>query len=204
MKLWDAARNFSELIALNRKFLSGQISEAPYHGGPIDEETIPLRPSLLKLHNFGLITISSQPYYYWVDQSDNGWAEIQQNPYLSFFMSGRDVPYLEFFEKLKERVDIVVYAQELPLFRVLPGSHGAHVVIRDRTANAEEDLEAAEWELGESICVNEDVSEQFDWLCRKVEKPVYFDVAAREFGPPIDLQRVIEEVAIASGLPQMY
>ncbi|PVH69952.1 hypothetical protein DL98DRAFT_598235 [Cadophora sp. DSE1049] len=36
-------------------------------------------------------------------------------------MSGKDVPYLEFFKKLKERADIVVAAQELCPFLIVDG-----------------------------------------------------------------------------------
>ena len=203
MKFWEAAEDFSQLLGLNRKFLSGQIPGAPYHRGPIDKETNPLLFDLLKLHDFGLLTTRSQPYRYEVIPSDKEWTEVQQNPYVSFAMPGQDTLYLEFFEKLRERADIVVFAAELCPYRVVDGSHGAHVAIRVRTANTKEDLEASEWRLGESTCVDKDMSGQFDWLYRKVEKLVYFDVAAREFGPPVDLLGVIEDVALTSGLTRM-
>jgi hypothetical protein len=59
-------------------------------------------------------------------------------------MLGQDTLYLEFFEKLRERADIVVFAAELCLYRVVDGSYSTHVAIRVRTTNTKEDLEALE------------------------------------------------------------
>ncbi|KAK0514279.1 hypothetical protein JMJ35_002896 [Cladonia borealis] len=61
-KLWRAAKDFSDLCALNRKFILSEIPCTPYHLGPLDDETIPLMKSLLKLHDLRLLTDSSQPY----------------------------------------------------------------------------------------------------------------------------------------------
>ena len=69
--------NFSDLITLNRKFLLGQIPETLYYCGQIDEETIPLVPGLLKLHDFGLFTIGSQPYDHEINKNGNKLREWQ-------------------------------------------------------------------------------------------------------------------------------
>jgi hypothetical protein len=105
-KLWRAAENLSHLCELNRKFLLGGIPETPYHGGPIDPETIPLVESLLKLHDFQLVTESSQPYEHSAFKLREEWAERQQRPFVSFIMPrehGRS-----FFEMLKKRPELVV------------------------------------------------------------------------------------------------
>ncbi|KAH7418732.1 hypothetical protein BKA64DRAFT_763361 [Cadophora sp. MPI-SDFR-AT-0126] len=180
---WRTAKNFSDLITLDRKFLLGQIPETPYHHGQIFEETIPLVPGLLKLHDFGLFTIDSQPSGCGVDK--------------------RDIAYLEFFEKLKERADIVVHAQELCPFRIVEGSHDRHVVTRERKANNKKDLETTEWKPLGSVCSNRSmaflVSKYFPAM--KQDKPVYFDVAAYRWGVQLDVLKVIEEVMIGLGWP---
>jgi hypothetical protein len=65
-------------------------------------------------------------------------------PLFSFIMSGKDIPYLEFFKKLKERADIVVAAQVFCPFRTVDSSHGLYNVTRVRTADNDKDLETAE------------------------------------------------------------
>jgi hypothetical protein len=185
----------------------GQIPITPYHCGPVDEETIPLVPGLLKLHEFALLTIGSQPYEQSVYESGKNWSEYQQRPFIIFIMPGKNALSLEFFERLKKRADIVVSAQELCPFKIVDGSHDPHVVSRMRVAVTVKDLETAEWEVSTSICYDGDRSYN-DLFCvdvMKSEKPVIFDVAASEWGVQLDLLGVIEGVAIDCGLlPRIF
>lgn len=121
-------------------------------------------------------------------------------------MPGKDVPYMDFFKRLKERADIVVSAEELCPFTIVNGSHDPHDVTRERNSDTEKDLEDAEWKTYTGVCSGEDMSELvLDALAvMKLVKPVCFDVAAREWGIQLDLLRVIEEVAIGCGLPRIY
>lgn len=59
-------------------------------------------------------------------------------------MSGKDVLYLDFFKKLKEKADIIVTAQELCPFRIVDSSYSLYNVTRVRTANNNKDLKIAE------------------------------------------------------------
>jgi hypothetical protein len=183
----------------------GQIPETPYHRGQIDEETIPLVPGLLKLHDFGLFTIGSQPYDHEVDKNGNKLREWQQKPCISFIVSGKDVSYLEFFKKLKERADIVVAAQELCPFRIVDGSHGLHNVTRVRTADNNEDLEIAQWKCYGGVCSNNDMSFLVSKYFPAMEqgKPAFFDVAVSEWGVQLDVLDVIEEVVSGLDRPLM-
>jgi hypothetical protein len=202
-KLWRTAKDFSALISLSQKYLSGKIPYSPYHPGPIDEETIPLLPGLLKLHDFGLFTFSSQPYKHSVYESGEEWTEDQQRPFVSFIMPGKDGLSLEFFKRLKERADVVVYAQELCPFKMVDSSHDPHDVSRKRIADTVKDLETAEWEVSISVCSSADVSDSGDLYlpdAMKLVKPVLFDVAASEWGVQLDLLGVIEGVAVDCGL----
>jgi hypothetical protein len=120
-------------------------------------------------------------------------------------MLGKDVPYLEFFKKLKERADIVVAAQELCPFRIVDGSYGLHNVTRVRTADNNKDLEITEWKCHGSVCSNNDklylVSEYFPAMVQG--KPVFFDVAVSEWGVQLDVLDVIGEVISGLDRPLM-
>ena len=113
---------------------------------------------------------------------------------------------MDFFERLKERADIVVSAEELCPFTIVNGSHDPHDVSRKRNSDTEKDLEDAEWKAGVGVCLGADPSEFVldRFAVMKLVKPVWFDVAAREWGVQLDLLRVIEEVAIGCGLPRTY
>jgi len=121
-------------------------------------------------------------------------------------MPRENVPYMDFFKRLKERADIVVSAEELCPFTIVNGSHDPHDVTRERNSDTEKDLEDAEWKADIGVCLGEDTSEfvSDNFGVMKLVKPVCFDVAAREWRVQLDLLRVIEEVAISCGLPRTY
>jgi len=97
-------------------------------------------------------------------------------------VSGKDVSYLEFFKKLKERADIVVAAQELCPFRIVDSSHSLHNVTHVRTADNNKDLEIAQWKCYGGVCSNNDRSFLVSKYFPAIEqgKPVFFNVAVSE------------------------
>ena len=193
-------------MVLNQKFLLGEIPETPYHGGKIDDETIPLVESLLRIHDFQLLTDCSQPYEYQRPYKfSDGWAEYEQRPYVSFTMPGLHGRSLEFFASLKHRPEIMVHACKLDPFRVLPGSDDEVTVTRRRMAKTAESLSSTEWVGLTWALRNFDISDE-DYYCldalRRAD-PVVFMVAAREWGVCLDLLGIIEEVAIECDLPRV-
>lgn len=63
---------FTALLELNKKFLQGSITSSPYYYGSIEEETLSLIPSLLKLYKQQIFTWSSQPYLRERKRGDKG------------------------------------------------------------------------------------------------------------------------------------
>jgi hypothetical protein len=203
--VWKTTKDFSDLINLNRRYLSRQIPNAPYYG-PIDDETVPLLPGLLKLNDFGLFTTGSHPYGHGVRESDEKQSEWEQRPHITFIMPDRNGLSLKFFKRLKERADVVVSAEEYFPFNIVDGSHGPHTICRQRTADMVKDLETAKWASFTAVCSSSNMSLENDLLSldgMKSVKPISFDVAASEWGVPLDLLGVIEEVAIDCGLPRI-
>ncbi len=155
-----------------------------------------------------MLTINGKPYVRDVYKEDEKWVEVQQRPYVTFIMDGLS---MEFFEGLKKRSDIVVYAAELCPYKKVAGSHKDHVVCRERIANKFEDLKTAEWKAFTGVCSDGDISDE-DLFCSnamKRAKPVIFDVAASEWDPltqrgvALDLPGMIEEVAIECDLSRL-
>jgi hypothetical protein len=117
-------------------------------------------------------------------------------------MPDKDGLSLEFFKRLKERADVVVFAEELCPFKIVDDSHDLHVVSRRRIADKVKDLETAEWgEDFTSVCSGADMSTDL-YLpdAMKSVKPVFFNVAASEWSVPLGLLGVIEGVAVDCGL----
>jgi hypothetical protein len=135
---WRTAKSFSDLCVLNRKFLRGEIEETPYHCGPIVEETIPLVESLLRLHDFQMLTHNSQPYTdAYPSLFEGKWYQGKQRPYVSFVVPRKHAVSL--FRKLKERQEVVVMASDI-YGKVLKDSHKMVTVTRERVADTAEDI----------------------------------------------------------------
>ena len=60
-QMWSNASAWEELLNLNRRYLKGEIDISASCNHPIDAETSQILPGLLRLTDFGLLTISSQP-----------------------------------------------------------------------------------------------------------------------------------------------
>ncbi|RMZ23527.1 hypothetical protein D0859_12442 [Hortaea werneckii] len=94
---WMSAKSFQELLDLNRKFLRCESKRSCYHRGPIFNETIALVPGLLRLHDYGMLTVESQPSQDTAPTWENcpccpfeGWFQNQQRPYLIFILPYHD------------------------------------------------------------------------------------------------------------------
>jgi hypothetical protein len=90
---------------------------------------------------------------------------------------------LEFFKRLKERVDdVVVSTKELCPFRIVNGSHGPHDVTYACIADTTKDLETAEWETYIGLCSSAGMLglELDCFSVIKLMKPILFDVVASE------------------------
>ena len=126
------------------------------------------------------------------------WTEWQQRPYVSFIMPGKDGLSLKFFNRLQERrADVVVSARELCPFKIVDRSHGPHVVSRTRIADTSKDLETADWGKDiTTVCTSKLSADLYLPDAMKLVEPVFFDVAASEWGVQLDLLGVIEKVAI--------
>ncbi|KAI7157782.1 hypothetical protein KC349_g5379 [Hortaea werneckii] len=97
MRDWRLAESFQELLDLNRKFLRGESKRSCYHSAPIFDETVALVPGLLRLHDYGMLTMESQPGTAppptWTKCpccSDERWVQTQQRPFLMFIIPYRD------------------------------------------------------------------------------------------------------------------
>ena len=203
---WIAVQEFTELLVLNRKFLQGEILETPYYCAPIDEETLPLVEGLLKVHDLGLLTYSSQPY-----QDDRcfrvgeDWADYQQRPFLSFLVADKDGLGLELFRKLQERPEIVVQAAQSYPYRLWPGSYdGGLVVTRERIVDSVDSLATTPWQDLTEVCHSHNLEEEGLFALEVIRRlnPLSIECAANEWGP-LDLISLVEGVAIECGLPRV-
>lgn len=58
---WRGARTLADVGTLTASWLRGDLTETPGHGGPPEDETVPLIPLLSAVNHAGFITDCSQP-----------------------------------------------------------------------------------------------------------------------------------------------
>ncbi|RMY00723.1 hypothetical protein D0867_11644 [Hortaea werneckii] len=178
---WKSAEYFQELLDLNRKFLRGESKRSCYHRGHIFNETIALVPGLLRLHDYGMLTMESQPGTAPTPTtvtcpccSDERWIEIQQRPYLMFTL-----PY---HDKVPEDV------------------------VRRFLAEKKEDLASAELKHQQRLdlqCGCEtDIFATYDDVMEDAS-PLLVRVLAKSWDET-DLQALVENAAIRAGAQPLY
>lgn len=97
-KEWEnASADYLKVLKLNRRFIRGELCCTPYHFGPLDKETYPLRANLLRFHDFGLLTTNSQPFQE-ADSPVQGdsWYGCCLGPIANAFSQSRQRPYVGF------------------------------------------------------------------------------------------------------------
>lgn len=107
-KEFDRVRTYQDLIAVNVAFLRGEIDHTPYHGGPIDRETVPLLGKLVQVNQFGFVTVCGQPA---VDlesgfnEKTKKFWQVRQRPFLEGYLPKIFLP--ELLEFLHQQTDYV-------------------------------------------------------------------------------------------------
>lgn len=98
MLAYKSIQTYQDLLDTNVRFLNGQIGVTPYCAGPIDEETKPMRDDLLRLHEFGFVSVCSQPaeknpprfiankWIYNGRLCGNWWVETRQRSFLEGYL----------------------------------------------------------------------------------------------------------------------
>jgi hypothetical protein len=84
-QLYTKATSWTMIIALNYWFVCGKLWGTFTHAGALHKESARLVPGLKRLHEFGLLPTSSQPFEHEVCTRDGQVHEyMQRRPYLTF------------------------------------------------------------------------------------------------------------------------
>ena len=164
-KEWEnASADYLKILKLNRRFIRGELYCTPYHFAPLDEETNPLRANLVRFHDFGLLTINSQPFREADTPVQGGsWFGCCPDPIPNAFSQWRQRPYVEFLlpsahidpQQYRRFIDGLVGRDEIYTTYFLPEDTGtklgniprdAHPVTTLRQALDLNLLEFAKWE----------------------------------------------------------
>ena len=223
---WQNAADYAAAIHLNRSFLRGETRSTVYHCAPVYSETLPLVKGLLRLHDFGILTFEGQPQLQEkpeLVEDDDGktfWYGRKQRAYLSFLLPRLGGPISSaslqtFCDLLLQHPSIVTQIVDDSIGRT-PRSASANIrsntaeerypLTLERTASTADELQQAEFEVFTGIPGWIEEAEWPSFGCNAIDRawPLEFTVAAREWDEPLDLEALVESLAVASGMGRAY
>lgn len=213
---WQAATTYAETLHLSRLFLTGERNCNINCGGPLDPESKKQVAGLLSLHNYGVLTHNSQPY--WrprpeiLEQGGGFWAQQRQRPYLQFLIPQRNrIPVLcvDLFADLlmahPKIVTRICSANWTPPMRCNFEDENQHVVTKERAALSIRELYREPW-TEVTILPPMDANEFQEWGVGIINaaKPYDIAVAARSWDERLDLVELVKDIAKAAGIGPMY
>jgi hypothetical protein len=199
-KVYEGVKTYKDLIATNVAFLQGKLPYTPYHGGPIDPETVPLMKSLVKINKAGFLSIEGQPSSHevkfvehtWKDNegktAGNWWYANEQKSYICGFMPKEHLE--KFIRFMGNKHDyyyqlVINCTPTQMLFTTFPTS--PYNVTRERSHKQKGQLSKEKWRLYTniwSIDGDHDPRYSFDRLrnCYDLlENTLYVTIASKEY-----------------------
>ncbi|KAL8665256.1 MAG: hypothetical protein Q9168_007751 [Polycauliona sp. 1 TL-2023] len=214
-KQWLELPDYDAALHLNQAFIKGERRCNIGHRGPLDPETKPLIPGLLRLHEYGLLTYDSQPFRpqerISLKEKGGWWQEIRQRPYLRFLVPGRDriplVAITAFTSFLFADAAIVTHVVHPDAGKTYGTNiDDRHATTESKFAFSLEQLEKMDMTVSASVQAVYRHSTD-DWArVRALGLARCFDisVASRSWDQDLDLLQVVEDIAIKAGIERYY
>ena len=223
--MWYQATNWDQILDCSRAFLRREAPRVPWYGC-LNAETVNIAEPLLRLHDYGFLSLSSQPRTHEITAKDGLWCERQQRPFLEFFVpsSNQHVssttiqafctafendPAIVFFTTAKDpEAQSEGIAENGDRFVV------RHLVSRERRALEKKALMGAVWKSTYWIAWSKEWSNAMRivdgaWIVDQCEAvrdavPVSFSVAARNWDDDLDLFERLAKIAEECGMKPVY
>ncbi|KAK5718306.1 hypothetical protein LTR17_015659 [Elasticomyces elasticus] len=213
---WRTAKSYAEILKLNCAFLRGDQELNPIHMGPPYAETTPSIPTLIRLHEYGLLTIASQPSKTeepeWAQCAccpKWSWFSCRQRAFLTFLLpqSGDLIQAEEWGKFLvqlldDDRVHLAFFSGETG-FHNFPEEWATH---ENKRADTMEGIEDAEAHYKQVFQFDDtDIIKHFATETNVMEaaKAAVVSVLAKSWDQE-DLPAVVEEAAIGSGMKRTF
>jgi len=170
-----------------------KILHAPYEPYKTDRGT---RRLILRLHDLGIFTYSSQLYRQDIQKrSDGTYCEVWQKPYVSFIVAKEPSKLVA---RLSEETDIAVFGVLLRPYKVL-NDPGELVVTQFRSTGSVEALREAAWQIHETLEARDTSNDDlFSLNSFRGNKAWAIDVAVTEWQAKRDLLQLLQLIQIAA------
>ena len=225
---WSLApADYTKLLNMYRRFIRGELYCTPDHGGPLAPESGPLREGLLRLYDFGFLTLDSQPFEAAEEPKqglfcsgscthpiEGGFSQYRQRPSLLFLIPSAllDGRHIETFLQGLMCCEEIYIAYFLPDNLKNPfgtTTDDCYPVSTCRQALKKEDVDHAPWETFTACNLWLGAMWPTVDICNfnhkiAVGKPIEVHVVARSWDHDTDILQITLAEALKAGLTTSF
>ena len=206
---WVYCRNYTDLLKINKEFVEGIIKSTPYQCGPLDNPSPELVKNLIKLHQYGLLTVNGQESVCIGGKMNyrKEWYDVEQRGYLDFHVQYNDIKLAESLLRYIKQTDLVYIVVDMNTGNTITNLSNEikrYNVTRDRSNKNKETLKITPWRYYTNInyytrpsdllwCFDENTE-----INKILKNTVFFSVAMPEYGKG-NLEEIILDMCHKAG-----
>ncbi len=191
---WLYVRNYTDLLKLNIQFIEGSIKETPYHHGPLENPSAELVKNLIKLHEYGILTVNGQEA---ICQNglklkhNNEWCDVEQRGFLEFHVDYENKKLAESFLKFIKQTELIYSIIDMKTCNTITNisrETKRYNVTRDRSCKKKKDLKVTPWRYYTNLNYNIKQSDNL-WtfndnpeINKILKNTIHFMLAMPEYG----------------------
>jgi hypothetical protein len=142
---YNGVNTYSDLLDVNVRFLEGKITQTPYHFGPVDPETLPLLPDLIRINKAGFHSMGGQPACKERFESRGRYYDLHQKSYIDGIIPKAMAAHLTaFLRNQPVYVDMYQIGPFGALINTFPPKYN---LTKDRSSEHEDELDMQEWRM---------------------------------------------------------
>ncbi|KAL9607146.1 MAG: hypothetical protein Q9167_007915 [Letrouitia subvulpina] len=218
---WNAAKRWSEVLSLNRKYICKSRTSTPYRLSPINDRTRRMVPWLLSLHDHGMLTYRGEPISFETSTESatadgTMYKEINRLPYLEFLLPRTiaNSKLTQFCEHLLRHSGLLTMVYDRAALVStdsvgqgnIPGT--LFPIYRERSAPTKDQLKKAKWG-NYRYTFGKEANHQgrwHKWGCQAIngQHPLEFHVLVHDWKPKFNFLQLIEFFASKCGIGKDY
>lgn len=210
---WYEVETYDDLLKLNMEFIRGNLDMTPYHLGPlvIDVSSSNLMNNLIKLHEYGILTVDGQESLCEYNiEKNNKWYSREQRGNISFYINIEDNLELaeSFIKQLKHKDNTLIYN----IANIVTGYHITNIS-KDKCFNVTRSFSSSiknqeiEWNYGTNFFAEFDCCDSWGDEIPKIynilDNTIYFKIALPEYGKG-NLEEVLLNMCEQNKLNKLY
>jgi hypothetical protein len=197
-QIWASPQTYREVLALNRLFIKGKISEGPYDEDTVNES---VKEKWLRMHDFGFLTYGGYPSA----SHANSDGEFEERGIMFFLLPTRDSDITDQSREVF-RQKLIEHEKLLAIVRTEDKQESSREVEEHIETSRFRKTSSDPWEFKNPVDYYEIVGFFDEYNCQPVaqSKPWDIIVTTREFNVDFLPEELVIDLAKESGMKPVY